>query len=58
MNKLELKHKEIINFCIANADDSVVKKYARYFTEGYDGYVIDTKILKFRQKNPGSYSRL
>ena len=46
MNKLELKHKEVINFCIANSDDSVVKKYARYFKEGYDGYGIDTKILK------------
>lgn len=46
MNKLELKHKEIINFCIANADDSVVKKYSKYFTEGYDGYGIDTKIFK------------
>jgi 3-methyladenine DNA glycosylase AlkD len=46
MNKAELKHKEIINFCIANADDSVVKKYSKYFTEGYDGYGIDTKIFK------------
>lgn len=46
MNKLELKHKEIINFCIANADDSVIKKYSRYFNEGYDGYGIDTKIFK------------
>ncbi len=50
MNKLELKHKEIINFCIANADDSVVKKYSRYFTEGYDGYGIDTKIFKSQIK--------
>lgn len=50
MNKLELKHKEVINFCIANADDSVVKKYARFFTEGYDGYGIDTKIFKSQLK--------
>ena len=46
MNKLELKHKEIINFCIANSNDSIIEKYARYFTEGYDGYGIDSKILK------------
>jgi 3-methyladenine DNA glycosylase AlkD len=46
MNELEVKHKEIIAFCQANADDSIVKKYSRYFTEGYDGYGIDTKILK------------
>jgi 3-methyladenine DNA glycosylase AlkD len=45
MNKLELKHKEIINFCIANSDDSIIKKYSRYFKEGYDGYGIDSKIL-------------
>jgi 3-methyladenine DNA glycosylase AlkD len=50
MNKLELKHKEIIDFCIAHADDSVVKKYAKYFTEGYDGYGIDTKIFKSQVK--------
>ncbi len=46
MNKLELKHKEIIDFCLANSDDSVVKKYARYFKEGYDGYGVDDKVLK------------
>lgn len=50
MNKLELKHKEIINFCIANTDDSVIKKYSRYFKEGYDAYGIDSKILE-SQKN-------
>ncbi|MBU1579328.1 MAG: DNA alkylation repair protein [Bacteroidetes bacterium] len=46
MNKLELKHKEIISFCIANADDSVIQKYSRYFKEGYDGYGIDSKIYE------------
>jgi 3-methyladenine DNA glycosylase AlkD len=46
MNKLELKHKEIINFCIANSDDAIIKKYSRYFKEGYDGYGIDSKIFE------------
>jgi len=46
MNKLELKHKEIINFCIANSDDSIIEKYSRYFKEGYDGYGIDSKIIE------------
>ncbi|MBI9072836.1 MAG: DNA alkylation repair protein [Melioribacteraceae bacterium] len=46
MNKLESKHEEIINFCIANSDDSIIKKYSRYFKEGYDGYGIDSKILE------------
>jgi 3-methyladenine DNA glycosylase AlkD len=46
MNKLELKHKEIIDFCIANTDDSIIKKYSRYFKEGYIGYGIDSKIFE------------
>lgn len=46
MNKLELKHKEIIDFCIANTDDSIIKKYSRYFKEGYNGYGIDSKIFE------------
>lgn len=50
MNSLELKQKEIINFCIANIDDSIIKKYSRYFKEGYDAYGIDSKILE-SQKN-------
>ncbi len=50
MNKLELKHKEIIDFCLANSDESTVKKYSKYFKEGYDGYGIDTKIFE-SQKN-------
>ena len=50
MNKLELKHKEIINFCLANTDDTIIKKYSKYFKEGYDGYGIETKIFE-SQKN-------
>ena len=46
MNRLELKQKEIINFCIANKDDSIIKKYSRYFKEGYDAYGIDSKVLE------------
>ena len=46
MNKSELKHKEIIDFCQANTDDSIIKKYSRYFKEGYNGYGIDSKILE------------
>ena len=46
MNNLELKHKEIIEFCLANSDNSIVNKYSRYFKEGYYGYGIDSKILE------------
>ncbi len=36
---------EIRKFCKENADDKIVKKYAKYFVEGYDPYGIDPKIL-------------
>lgn len=50
MNKLELKHREIIDFLKANSDKSIIEKYSRYFKDGYDGYGIDTKIFE-SQKN-------
>lgn len=46
MVKLELKHQEIVNFCIANSDVSIVQKYSGYFKEGYDGYGIDSKVME------------
>ena len=45
MEKIELKHKEIVEFCHANSDESVIKKYSRYIKQGYDAYGIDSKIL-------------
>jgi 3-methyladenine DNA glycosylase AlkD len=41
---------EIRNFCQANADEGRVKKYARYFVEGYDAYGVDSKLME-KQKN-------
>ncbi len=46
MDKLKQKHQEIVNFFIANSDDAIIQKYSRYFKEGYDGYGIDSKIMK------------
>lgn len=43
---MNIKHKEIISFCKANSDDAIIKKYSRYFKEGYDGYGIDSKIFE------------
>jgi 3-methyladenine DNA glycosylase AlkD len=41
--------KEIKNYCIANSDEALVKKYSRYFKEGlYDAYGVSTD--KFREK--------
>lgn len=45
MESIELKHKEIVEFCHANSDESVIKKYSRYFKEGYDAYGIDSKMM-------------
>ena len=51
MNKLKVKHKEIIEFCLENSDELVIKKYSKYFKEGYDGYGIDTKIFVAQKMN-------
>lgn len=38
----------IREFCTANSNPEIIKKYQRYFKEGYDGYGIDDKL--FRQQ--------
>lgn len=45
MERIESKHKEIVEFCLNNSDEKVIEKYSRYFKEGYDSYGIDTKIF-------------
>jgi len=42
--------KEIRSFCETNADPVMVKKYARYFVEGYDAYGVDGKLTKAQRK--------
>jgi 3-methyladenine DNA glycosylase AlkD len=39
-------YKEIQNYCRANADEVVVKKYSRYFKEGYDAYGLSREQLE------------
>lgn len=39
---------EIRSYCRANADEAVVKKYSRYFKEGYDAYGVSRD--KFEEK--------
>ena len=41
---------EIVEFCKNHADPAIVKKYAHYFTEGYDAYGVDTNTLKEKFK--------
>jgi 3-methyladenine DNA glycosylase AlkD len=38
-------YKEIQSYCRANADEAVVKKYSRYFKEGYDAYGLSREQL-------------
>ena len=45
MDKIEDRFLEIRRFCEKNANPEIVKKYSRYFTEGYDAYGLDDKIL-------------
>lgn len=37
---------EIRSYCRANADEAIVKKYSRYFKEGYDAYGLSREQLE------------
>lgn len=50
MYKTDLYYKKIQAFCKANADEALVKKYARYFTEGYDAWGVDGKLMRDNYK--------
>ena len=39
-------YEEIRSYCRANADEAVVKKYSRYFKEGYDAYGLTREKLE------------
>lgn len=43
MKKIEKGFLEIRRFCEKNANHEIVKKYSRYFREGYDAYGLDQK---------------
>jgi 3-methyladenine DNA glycosylase AlkD len=47
---IESKIKEIRNFCETNSNPEIIKKYQKYFKEGYDGYGIDGKLFKNQSK--------
>jgi 3-methyladenine DNA glycosylase AlkD len=40
------KIREVREFCAGHSDPAVVKKYARYFREGYDGYGVNDKVFR------------
>lgn len=45
---------DILSYCQAYADETIVKKYARYFkngTEGYDAYGLTTELILAKVRN-------
>lgn len=40
---INLKLKEIRAFCESNSNPEIIKKYSKYFKDGYDGYSIEQK---------------
>jgi len=38
-------YEDIRNYCLANSSKAVVKKYSKYFTEGYDAYGLTAEIF-------------
>lgn len=43
---IEAKVREIRRFLEMNSDPQVIKKFSRYFREGYDGYGIDKDVIE------------
>jgi hypothetical protein len=43
---IDTKIKEIREFCESNSDPEIIKKFSKYFKEGYDGYGIDKNIAE------------
>jgi len=50
MNKIDQKFNEIRIFCEKNADPAIVKKYSRYFKEGFDSYGLTQEIFDSQKK--------
>ena len=46
MKTAEVLYHELVAYCEANADEQIVKKYSRYFKEGYDAYGLTTVIFE------------
>jgi len=46
MKKIDERFLEIRRFCQKKANPELEKKYARYFTEGYDAYGLDQKTFE------------
>lgn len=49
MNEKELFN-DIRQYCIANANEEIVKKYAKYFKEGFDSYGLSTDLYTNKEE--------
>ncbi|MGD0577362.1 MAG: DNA alkylation repair protein [Bryobacteraceae bacterium] len=49
---------EVKEFCRAHADAALVKKYSRYFVEGYDAYGVDFRIPEYDAQRKAWIQRL
>ena len=47
---MDLLEQEIITFLEEHQNPEIVRKYSRFFTEGYDAYGIDKDLLPMQQK--------
>ncbi|MCX6284604.1 MAG: DNA alkylation repair protein [Bacteroidetes bacterium] len=45
MNSPEKIVKKTEAFCMANADEAIVKKYSKYFREGFDAWGVNSELL-------------
>jgi 3-methyladenine DNA glycosylase AlkD len=43
-------YEDIKNFCILNADEEIVKKYSRYFKDGFYGYGLANGLIQSKVK--------
>jgi len=50
MNKIDKKFAKIRSFCEKNGDPAIIKKYSRYFNEGYDAYGLSQEIYDAQRK--------
>lgn len=48
---IDSKIKEIREFCENNSDPEIIKKFKKYFKEGYDGYGIDKNVAEIQIEN-------
>jgi 3-methyladenine DNA glycosylase AlkD len=47
----ESLYSDILSYCQANTDPAIVKKYSRYFKEGYDAYGLTYPLLETKVKS-------